>query len=234
MDKLYFNTIPSLFFIKQNTLVAPPGVSIDKLAEIVGSQIARTIIHEAAHGKRWAQEYLSGNMKLQNLSTPEEEMYAEQAESRSGLSTELTSDVFDDSETEDMMDAESLLSRAVQISNSKNDFYIPRNSIKNVDLSQDGAWGQFEMIQGEEMNPQEDITVAWDENNRKLLVDVESIINEYNKAISQSDILRHQQNQTRQDDGMEPDVPGVSQDPPTNVLSPDSQGIPSIQPIPSY
>ncbi len=228
---IYQHNIPSShIFPKKAQLQAPPGVSIDKLAAIVGNQIARTIIHEAAHGQRWAQEYLSGNLRLQEMHRGEEESVAEQAEARSGLSGDLTPDIFDESETENIMDPERLLDIAISTANARNEFFIPRNSVKNADLSE-GQWGEFEMIQGQDVDvSSSDTTVAWSNNDRKLLVDVSSIVEEYNRAISESQQYQNNQNMTRQVDGIEPDVPGVSQQPPPggSASVPATPAVPSI------
>lgn len=227
---IYRHRIPSshIFPQKKAQLQAPPGVSIDKLADIVGNQIARTIIHEAAHGARWAQEYMSGNLRLQEMSRPEEESIAERAEGRTGLSTELTPDIMDESETSDQMTPEELLDHAIRVANARNDFFIPRNSVKNADLSPD-QWGEFEMIQGRDIDiSSSDITVAWSNNDRVLLVDVNAIIDEYNRAVSQTESFRNHSNMTRQVDGMEPDVPGVSQQAPPGITAPPVPLAPSI------
>jgi hypothetical protein len=229
---IYKNTIPSshLFPTKKAQLQAPPGVNINKLAEVVANQIARTIIHEAAHGQRWAQEYLSGNLRLQNMSRGEEESVAEHAEEKSGLSVDLTPDILDESETTDTMTPEQLLDVAINVANNRNDFFIPRESVENANLSQ-GQWGEFEMIQGGDVDiSSHDTTVAWSNNDRKLLVDVTSIINEYNKALSQSQNYLNQRNMTRQVDGTEPDIPGVSQQPPNWSSGPT---VPSMPTVPS-
>ena len=228
--KIYSSNIPSTHIhIAQSKLVAPAGVSLDKVAEVVANQIASTIIHEAAHGKRWAIEYLSGNMSLQNMNRNTEENIAEQAEQKAGLSTELTQDIFDNSEQEESTDAQSLLNQAISISNTRNDFNIPPNSVENTTLSPE-AWGQFNMIDGSDIdvsntNP----AIAWDKYRRKLLVDVDSIVNEYNKAIAASQRMGREQNMTQQTDGIQPDVPGVSQTPPRI----EQTSVPDISSIPT-
>lgn len=222
MDILYTHRLPTVFLphLKISQLNIPPGVNPDRLSEIVGNQIASTIIHEAAHGKRWAQEYLSGRMKIEESRRSEEESIAERAEQKAGLNTDITDDILDpNSQGEQTISEDQLLTKAIEIANSKNEFYIPRSSVKNVKLGP-SQWGQFEMIQGPDTTHENDITIAWDKNDRKLMVDVSSIIDEYNKAMSHSQTQNN--NVTQQVDGQEPDVPGVSQDSPASVISPSS------------
>ncbi len=244
--KLFYNNIPmSHIFIKDEMtfsplekesaqLVAPPGVSIDRLSTVVANQVARTIIHEAAHGKRWAQEYLSGNLKLNDMSRSEEESFAERAEDRSGLQTNLMPDILDTSETEDQMSEETVLSHSISIANSNYDMYIPRSSVKSVNLHE-GAWGQFDMVQGGDTGPpQQDVVVAWNENERKLMIDVGSIIREYNRALSSSEQFNTQQNMTNQTDGMEPDLSGVSRDGPLQTMhAPPVGSVSAVPDVPS-
>jgi len=185
LSKTITNFISSKHYVKSQ-LVAPPGVDVNKLVEIVASQIARTIIHEAAHGERWAQEYLSGNLSLTNMNRNEEEQFAEQAEQRSGLNSNFSGDIFNEQSTSsDVVQPEKLLDRAINLANDRNSFYIPRNSVKNTSLKP-GAWGEFEMVSGPDLKQHKDITIAWDNNDRKLLVDVNAIIEEYNTAIQNS------------------------------------------------
>lgn len=230
--KIYSHYIPSTHInLAQTQLFAPEGISLDKVVEVVANQIASTIIHEAAHGKRWAIEYLSGNMSLDNMNRGTEENIAEQAEDKAGLSTELTPDIFDDSSEEESTDANSLLNQAISIANTKNDFYIPANSVENAKLSPE-AWGQFNMVGGSDIdvstaNP----SIAWDKYRRKLLIDVDSIVNEYNKAIAASQRMGRDRNMTQQTDGIQPDVPGVSQAQP--LPQTDDNSVPGIGAIPS-
>lgn len=205
---------------------------MNKLAVLVANQIASTIIHEAAHGERWAQQYLPGNLDLQNMNRGEEEGFAEQAEQNAGLDTELNEGVFDDSTISEQLSPDSLLDKAIAIANSHNGFRIPRNAVVNAKLGPE-VWGEFEMNQGPDLELDEDTTVAWDHNNRKLLVDVESIINEYNRAVSLS-TNNQQQNpsssqnnnieNTLQEHNVQPSTPEEQQSVPT-VQS--VQGVPS-------
>ena len=208
--KLHSNSIPSIFTNAQ--LVAPPGFSIDRIAEAVGNQIAKTIIHEAAHGKEWATQYYTYQKQLGEMNRGEEESIAEQAEGRAGLGTDLGQDIYDESETTDQLDNREMLRRAIDIANRNNEFHIPSDAVEDANLGQ-SAWGQFEMVQGPEVQPQRQVSesnpnIAWNEQNRKLQVDVSSIVNEYNASIQN---LGQPQPATHQDDGISPDVPGVSQ-----------------------
>lgn len=189
------NHIPAAYFNKKEAeqihtsqnLVAPPGVDMDRLSQLVANQIASTIIHEAAHGERWAQQYLSGQMSLKDMNRTTEENIAEQAEDRANLATELDQSVLDDSAISEELSPEMLLDRAIQIANTSNNFYIPRNSVANARLGPE-IWGEFEMIQGPDLEMADDISVAWDNNNRKLLVDIAAIVDQYNRAISASNV----------------------------------------------
>lgn len=217
----------------QQQLIAPPGISMDRLAAAVANQIASTIIHEAAHGERWAQQYLTGQMSLNEMNRGEEENIAEQAEQRANLSTDLPDDIFDDSTDTSELSPDMLLDQAIQIANANNNFYIPRNSVVNVQLGPE-AWGEFEMVQGPGMEIDEDTTVAWDHNNRKLLVDVESIIAEYNRAISMS-----QNNQNRPDfHNQHPSAPDSSNQTELSFIDKNhgesgGQSVPAVQGVPS-
>lgn len=229
MTLIYQYKIPSSHIFVRSQLQAPPGVSIDALADAVGNQIASTIIHEAAHGEEWVKEYLFGDKTLENMNRREEESIAERAEERAGLSTDLTQSIFDDSETLDTMSPERLLDRAVSIANAEIPYYLPRELVADADLGSD-QWGEFTMMQGEGVSDRsQHTTVAWSDNDQKLLVDVSSIIEEYNRAISQGQRHETNRNMTNQVDGMESDYDGVSrQSPPGQSGVPGKEAVPSI------
>jgi hypothetical protein len=207
--------------------MAPPGVNISKVVEVVANQIASTIIHEAAHGKRWAEEYYTNKQSLSEMNRSEEEGYAEEAEQRANFKTQLTKDIYDESEGTDIISNQEILNIAIRDANSKNDFYIPTNAVEDVSLDRT-QWGEFEMIQTPgfppSMEPTSNPHMAWDEQSRKLKVDVDAIVEEYNKALEMS--YQQQRPSTIQDDGVTPDVPGVSQQPPNDM------GVPSVPAIP--
>ncbi len=216
--KVYHNHIPSSHLAREADLVAPPGVNMSKLVEAVAAQIATTIIHEAAHGKRWAEQFYTNKQQLSNMNRSEEEQFAEQAESRANLPTAITTDIFGDSEEEEFMSNQAILRKSVQVANGKNDFFIPLESIEDASLGSDNAWGQFEMTQGPQPgSATSDPHIAWSDRDRTLKVDVEAIVDEYNRVVEMS-LQQQPHPATYQNDGIEADIPGVSQQEPQTSI----------------
>lgn len=192
----------------------PAGVSADAVAERVANQIAKTVRHEAEHGARWAQEFYTNKRRLDQMNRSEEEGYSERAEEEMGLQTDLTEDIFDDTSEARSMSNSELLSRAIRIANSKSPFYIPTDAVEDARLAS-GTWGLFEAVQrpGEKKQAPVQPHVAWNEEKRKLQVDVADIVESYNRALS--GIPQQPKPPTFQDDGTRADTPGVSRQPPT-------------------
>jgi len=227
---LYENWIPSIFFVEAQ-LVAVPGINLDSLAQYVINNIANTIIHEAVHGARWAEQYLPGNLDLKNINQQEEERIAEQAENRANLNINPKDDVFDPSqESEDIMSKDRLLDAAVQKANSSGEVMIPREAVEDQSLDP-SAQGLFEMIQGPDLNLQNTSNphIAWSDNDRKLYVDIDKIINLYNQMQTNMPATY----QDARDGAIEPDIPGVSQQPPISGSIPATPSVPSVQGVPS-
>lgn len=217
-------------------LYVPPGINVDVLAERVANQIAKTVVHEAAHGKRWAEEYYTNKRKLDQMSRSEEEGYSERAELATGLPVELDESIFDESKDEQTISNRELLQRAIAISNRKNPFYIPPDAVIDVPLG--GDWGRFQMVQrpGQPQQSQQTpkpLHVSWNEQNRKLEVDVDAIVKSFNQALMG---IKSPEPPTYQDDGISPDIPGVSRQPPvmpSGQSAPNRAGIPGRSAVPS-
>lgn len=181
---IFYNRVPlSQIVQKRSQLTAPAGVNIDKLANLVAIEVARTIRHEAQHGVRWATEYYSGKRDLSNMNRSEEEGIAEQAEHSIPESTES---IWDESDASQTMSHAEILNRAIAIVNKYTPFTIPVNRVKDTPLAS-GVWGQFEMTQDPDAEAIEYSTnqapIAWDKENKFLLVDVSAIVAKYNQAI---------------------------------------------------
>lgn len=232
--KIYTNYIPSLFFQKIADLHVPPGTNVDMIVERVANQIAKVVIHEAEHGRRWAQEFYTNKQRLDQMQRSQEESYAEQAAERASLKVDLDEGILGDSQEEKIITNHELLVKAINISNLKNSFYIPPDLVRDVPLG--GHWGQFEAIQtpdGQVKQAPASPHVAWNEKDRKLDIDVTSIVNSYDKSLQG---LKPTYPATFQDDGTEPDLPGVSRQPPVRSPEQGQQGrtaVPSRSAVPS-
>jgi len=223
--QIYYNKIPSSHIVEADA-IAPPGVNVNELVRAVSDQVGLTIIHEAAHGKRWAEEYRTHKRSLNDMNRNEEESIAEGAEQSANLSTDLGQNIFDDSEGTDIVSNAQILDMAVQTANARYEIFIPRNLVEDTSLGTD-KWGEFEMIQGQEklektISPH----VAWSEQDRTLKVDVDAIVTAYNRKVDESMEGRIHPS-TFQDDGTEQDLPGVSQQPPGSI--PSLPEVPSIE-----
>jgi len=220
---IYHHHIPCSHLLESQA-IAPPRINLEHLSEKAASAIAEVIVHEAEHQEQWRNKYFTGKKDLGRIDIPEEERIAEDAVGRAGLQTTLTDELFDTSEKEDVMSAEEILNRALRIANSKQ-VQVPRHDIEEANLGPD-QWGQYEMTQEQWMlqNGLEYTTnqhILWDNKRNKLVIDVNAIIDSYNRqAVEEAEGMKTQtQPATYQDDGMQQDVPGVSQGVDTGVPS---------------
>lgn len=184
---LYHNSIPCSHFVdpvflqtlkKTCDLNAPAGVDLNKLANLVAGEVARTIRHEQAHKERWQEFYLTHRKDLKQVNISEEESFAEQKEREV---PDQPNDISGGSEDTESMTNEKILDLAVNLLGKYSQIQIPRESIEDAKLGPDRQ-GEFQMTQGPD-DVSESGMIAIDPNTHKLKVDVDKIIQKYNNAI---------------------------------------------------
>jgi len=240
--KMYYKKIPSFHInsiFKKSELIAPPGINMSELTNIIAARVASTILHEARHGKEWAERFLSNKEKLNNLDRSKEESLAEEEE-RKIIVPDINNNIFDNSQDSATLSDDQVLHNAIDIANANTDINIPYNLVEMVDLGA-GIAGQFEMTQGPGLDTS-DLTphIAWSNNDQKLLIDVRAMIKILNNEVANEkqnhdtkmyhDIMTGKiptgtkMPTTFQQDSF-PDVPGVSQSTPS---IPSAPSVPSI------
>lgn len=177
--QIYKHRIPCSHFVKKSDLIAPPGVDMSKLSNIVGTHIARTIRHEAAHKERWMDFIVTHKKKLDQVNVGEEENFAETKEQE--IPEVSNKDVSGGSNETETMTNDQIIDKALPIIEKYSSVRISRDIIEDARLSPDRE-GEFEATQGPD-DLSEDGTVAIDVNSKKLKVDVDKIVSNYNQAI---------------------------------------------------
>lgn len=244
---IYKDRLPSshIFLQKEST---------NELFETIAAKVAVVIVHEAAHKKSWVDKFALHNQSLaESFSRGTEEQFAERYEQMAehSLSTKLNPNIlWEEGKNihELSINPAAVLTRAVQIANSLGvlPYTIHPSSVEARDLGSQQAWGLFEMVQSPGDPNYSGVAMAWDDNSKKLFIDVNSIIKHYsgNFEAVQADYQKYKDQvntikeinknrlMTKQYDGVEPDVPGISSDNPLQVVAP-NQAMPAVGAVPS-
>lgn len=215
-------------------LVIPSGVNPGYVSDRVANMIASTIIHEATHGNRWAQFFYTNKIPLNQMNRSVEERIAEDAEHSAGLQYQINpndASFYGDSSNETVMTNEDLLSRAIAIANSKSNFYIPADLVEDAPLAPE-AQGMFEANQDNVTRATTTPHIAWREADRKLLVDVNKIVQNYNAVLGS---FRNKQPAARPptfQEGEQNMAPGYTQQSPLSTARPGGASVPGHAAMP--
>jgi hypothetical protein len=213
-------------------LIVPAGINPAYVSDKVANMIASTIIHEATHGSRWAKYFYTNQIPLNQMNRSVEERMAEDAERAAGLKFEIDpndANLYGDSKNETAMTNEELLSRAVSIANSKTNFYIPADAVEEAPLSPE-AQGMFQAVQDSVTRANTTPHIAWRAADRKLLIDVNKIVENYNSSLSGFGQRRPVILPSTFQEGEQNLTPGYTQQSPLSTARP---GVPSSPAVPS-